>query len=229
MVACENCKTKSLEYLVLNHPSNCACSEGTQFTQNGLQNLLPKSGPQTIDSQDLSVAFKDVLTDIIQRPMDCCQFHFSHINFKEKVKIIHASEDCTENLLKTQACKDQQTVCKLLALLSFHRQRDWDNITWWRHSHTKWNKISDGVLMVQYNAPSKLKQTTRNKLEKFEKLKLGDLCREIERNNSRLYLQMMKSLATGGCEHMSGRGRAQKNQRNLRFSIMIYFEVRQTV
>lgn len=72
------------------------------------------------------------------------------------------------------------------------------NITQWRHSHTKWNKISDGVLMVQYNAPSTLKQTTRNKLEKFENLNLGICGEKLKGNNSRLYLQVMKYLATGG-------------------------------
>lgn len=54
-------------------------------------------------------------------------------------------------------------------------------LPWGGHPNTKWNKISDVVLIVQYDAPRTLKQATRNKLEKFEKLKLGELCREIGR------------------------------------------------
>lgn len=49
---------------------------------------------------------KDMLIDISQRPMSCCQFPFSHINFKEKIKMICLSEDRAENLLKIQACED---------------------------------------------------------------------------------------------------------------------------
>ena len=53
--------------------------------------------------------------------------------------------------------------------------------------------------MDQYPELSTLKQTTRNKPEQFEKLKLGDQWMEFERKHSQLYLKRMKYHTTGEC------------------------------